>query len=138
MRLAMFNQKKSRDLDISTQLSFLNRLAKLLQRNRSMRDALEFMTYDPQLGQIAKRFVSELQTGTTIPESFRRMKFQPLVVSFLFLSSETGHFSDHLIQLNRLLLMRQEFEKRLKQLLRYPLFLLLICMLLIIMLNSFL
>lgn len=103
-----------------------------------MKQALEFLTYDPQLGHLAKQFVRSLEKGTSLKDCFKQHDFQPIVVSFLFFSNESGNLSEHLIHLNRLLTMRLEFQTKLKKLLRYPLFLLTVCIILLFALNMFL
>ena len=113
-------------------------MAKLLERDHSMKQALEFLTYDPQLGHLAKQFVRSLEKGTSLKDCFKQHDFQPIVVSFLFFSNESGNLSEHLIHLNRLLTMRLEFQTKLKKLLRYPLFLLTVCIILLFALNMFL
>lgn len=138
MHLAVHLWKKPKGPDPSTQLTFLNRLARLLQRDHSMKQALEFLTFDPQLSGLSKQFVHYLEDGQSIEECFKRMQFQPLVISYLFFSGESGNMSEHIIHLHRLLTMKLEFETKLKKLLRYPVFLFAICILLFIVLQTFL
>nr|WP_289036700.1 type II secretion system F family protein [uncultured Allobacillus sp.] len=138
MQKGLFKSNQKRKLNLTTQVTFLNRMARLLERDHSMKQALEFLTYDPQLGQLAKQFVHQLENGTSLKDCFKLYDFQPIVVSFLFFSNESGNLSEHLIHLNRLLTMRLEFQTKLKKLLRYPLFLLAVCIILLIALNTFL
>ncbi|PKR78981.1 hypothetical protein CEY16_04300 [Halalkalibacillus sediminis] len=124
MRSVILLLREKRPLKLQLQVQFLDRLSKLLIKNYSIKHALEFMVYDPQLGRIAEQFIVRLRSGESLDSCFKESKFQPSVVTFLYFSKESGKLPDHITNCTRILNMRMHFQKKLKEILTYPLFLL--------------
>ncbi|TFB23814.1 hypothetical protein E3U55_03100 [Filobacillus milosensis] len=137
MRLAILPFRYN-TFPIKEQIDFLDRLSRLLIKQYTMKQALEFMKYDPQFKVIANEFSNLLQKGTTIDECFRKLSFHPIVISFINFSNESGHISEHIINCNRLLKIKAEFQKKFLDVLKYPLLLIFISVLIIIGLNIYL
>ncbi|MET3684286.1 type II secretory pathway component PulF [Alkalibacillus flavidus] len=122
----LFNRLHPQQSSISLkdQVDFLNRLTKLLNHHFTLRRSLEFMLYDPKFSDLAEDLVNRLQQGQSIDQSFRDMNFHPMINAFLYFSSESGHMTEQLIQCHNMLKLRLDFQKKAKDITKYPLILL--------------
>ncbi|GEL77344.1 type II secretion system F family protein [Tenuibacillus multivorans] len=129
---------RRKSLPIAKQILFLNRLAKLLMKQYTMKQALEFMLYDPQLKNIAFSFFDFLQNGRSIDDCFKLTYFHPLVIAFMSFSKESGHISEHLMSCAQILKMKEDLENKLKRVSRYPLLLSIVSVFVFIGMNVYL
>ncbi|WP_188206149.1 type II secretion system F family protein [Alkalibacillus aidingensis] len=129
---------KRNRLPLKKQIDFLDRLAKLLGKNYSIKQSLEFMLYDPEFYKLARSFVDFLQKGISIEDCFRQLNFQPIVVAFLYFSKTTGHLSQQIINCNNMLKTKYELQKKLQKILRYPIFLMIFSLIILFSMTLFL
>ncbi|WP_027963428.1 type II secretion system F family protein [Halalkalibacillus halophilus] len=132
----MQNFKKK--LTLKKQIDFLDRLGKLLDQNFSFKRALELMTHDPEFYELAERFVIHLKQGKSIESCFRDNQFHSIVVAFLFVSKQSGNFSEHIVNCTRALQMKHNLVKKLNEVLRYPMILLFFSIIIFFSISTFL
>ncbi|WP_167264261.1 type II secretion system F family protein [Alkalibacillus almallahensis] len=138
MVLSKMIHRQTSSISLKDQVDFLNRLAKLLKHSFTLRQSLQFMMYDPKFNYLANEFVIRLQQGQSIDSCFRELKFHPIVNAFLYFSTSSGHMSYHLIQCYNLLKMRVDFQKKLKDITKYPLILLILSLVIFFCMSLFL
>ncbi|WP_170158447.1 type II secretion system F family protein [Aquisalibacillus elongatus] len=127
-----------RKLSMSLQLAFLSRLTKLLNQNYTIRQSLEFMRFDPQLKSTASQLTVYLQKGHTIHRCFNYLAFHPIVITFMNFSKESGQLSQHLSYCQRLLIMKLNLQKKLMNVLKYPMLLIFVCIVIFSVINMYL
>ncbi|MFD2637430.1 type II secretion system F family protein [Piscibacillus salipiscarius] len=129
---------RDRPLNLQTQIQFIERLSKLLGKHYTIKQALEFMHFDHQLDHIANKFSLLLHSGHSIDYCFKMLSFHPLIISYINFSKESSHLHDHLSHCTHLMKLRYNLQSKLKKTLRYPLFLILMTIMLFIGLNLYL
>lgn len=137
MLLDLLNKRLKNNVSIIKQITFLDRLSKLISKHYNLRQALEFMEFDPQLKEISRKFSALLHNGHPIDHCFRLLAFHPLIVAFIKFSKESSHFQEHLSHCTKLMKMRHQIQNKLSKALRYPLVLLLLSMTLFIVMNYY-
>ena len=75
---------KKKTIPLKEQIQFLNRLIKLLEKNYTFKKTLELMTYDPQFSKLATSFLHLLHDGSTVEDSFRKLKFDSTVIAYMY------------------------------------------------------
>ncbi len=129
---------KKKTIPLKEQIQFLNRLIKLLEKNYTFKKTLELMTYDPQFSKLATSFLHLLHDGSTVEDSFRKLKFDSTVIAYMYFTKESGQMLNQIKNCNQILSMREKLQDKLKKIIRYPTFLIIISVFLFIMMSSYL
>ncbi|MGM8214104.1 competence type IV pilus assembly protein ComGB [Bacillaceae bacterium W0354] len=137
MRLAL-HRFRVKNLSLNEQIYFLDRLTKLLEKNYTFKRSLQMMTYDPEYSQLATKFIDLLHKGNPVEHCFRYLKFESTVVAYMYFTKEAGDIIDQIRNCNELLKMKAQFKQKLQEIIRYPLFLLIISLVLFIFMSTYL
>ncbi len=111
-------------LPIRKQILFLRRICHLLERGFPLLEALKMTSWDPSLAPITHTITEQLKTGQPMDTAFQQASFSRNVVSFLFFARINQDLPSMFRQCADLLNIQEEYTRKLKQVLRYPLFLL--------------
>lgn len=136
MNILYLGRKKI--IPLPNQITFLNRLHKLLKSGYTFNRALSLLTFDPSLGTIARKVENRLKKGNSLEEILRTIGFSNIVVSFLYFSKTTGQLETSLFQSAQLLRQQQQFMQRAKKALQYPTILFMFLLFLFLSLKLFL
>lgn len=138
MHWDLLNRRHESSINLTKQIQFLDRLSKLLNRHYPLKQALEFMHFDPQLSDLSRKFSVLLIRGHPIDQCFKFLRFNPLVISYIKFSLESSHFHEHINHCTQLMKLRYDLQTRLKKSLRYPLLLLVISIVLFLGMSYYL
>src|SRR5690625_2747846 len=131
-------QVRNKTISLKEQILFLDRLVKLLEKNYTFKKSLELMTYDPQFSKLATTFVRFLHEGTSVEDCFKKLKFDSSVIAYMYFTKESSQILNQLKNCNHLLSMRDQLQDKLKKIVRYPTFLIIISVFLFIMMSTYL
>ncbi|MGM8365120.1 competence type IV pilus assembly protein ComGB [Virgibacillus sp. W0181] len=139
LRKIFFKWRNRRKLDNNVQLQILRRLARLLKNGYTLIEALETMTWENQLVAPIKIIIRSLKEGSTIDEAFETAKFHPVIISHLYFVRLNGDLQKSIDNCIEIFATRMQQMKKFRQIMHYPLFLLIIfCILLLFIKNSIL
>ncbi|MCU9613861.1 competence type IV pilus assembly protein ComGB [Caldibacillus lycopersici] len=117
---------RKRRWSIHEQALLFQRLGLLLQQGYTLSEAIDFMIIqlDKEKSSALTTGVEQLKTGERFYKVLSNLKFHPTAVSFVYYGEENGQLAFSLKTTGELLQKRENDEGRLKNLLAYPLFLL--------------
>ncbi|UOQ93723.1 type II secretion system F family protein [Halobacillus shinanisalinarum] len=112
-------------LPLAKQILFLRRLCHLLDKGFPLLESLKMTSWDPILALIASTITEQLKVGQPMDAAFQQANFSKSVISFLYFSRIHQDLPSMFRQCAELLHIQNEYTKKLKQVMRYPIFLLL-------------
>ncbi|WP_072887595.1 competence type IV pilus assembly protein ComGB [Ornithinibacillus halophilus] len=110
-----FNQPSS---DI--QLKFLNRLSRSLNNGYSLIDALETIKWDITLLPIVNPILTHLKNGKSLDQAMELARFHPSITSYLYFVRVNGDLDKSIKRCAELFENRLHYQKKFKQVIRYP------------------
>ncbi|MDM5189954.1 competence type IV pilus assembly protein ComGB [Bacillus sp. DX4.1] len=118
----MFERKAWR---LYEQVLLLKRLGELLEKGYSLLHALEFLQFQlSSQKQIQLQYIAEeLKKGKSLHDAFHQLMFHPDILSYLFYAQRHGDVSFALQQGSVLLHRKDKHQKDMMKVLRYPIFL---------------
>lgn len=108
------------------QLRFLKRLSRALSIGYSLNEALEVLQWDKTISSTANQIIVLLRDGNSFPLALEKMKFHPIVISFIALSKEYGDLESSIQKTVEIFERRIEYSKKFTQVIRYPLILIVV------------
>lgn len=129
--------EKRNEFSPTLQLTFLKRLYRLLKRGYSLNEALEVISWDKNLNNVVEIIRASLYAGDSLDQALVKANFHKLIVLYIYFVRING---DLLMSLNKSIHM---FEQRLlslqkfKRVSRYPFFLSLIFLFLLLIIRLF-
>lgn len=108
------------------QLRFLKRLVRLLENGYPLLEALEVIAWDKELTAMANHFITALKTGTPFDQIFEELNFHQMIRSFLYFTRSNANLAESIRKCAEMFEQQLRNTKKFKQILRYPLILLLI------------
>lgn len=126
---------KDKKVSAPLQYRFLSRLSRLLGNGYPMLHALETMQWDKTLAPIAKEVTNELKQGYTLDQVLVNLQFHSIITSYLFFSRTSGELKECIDKSILLFEQRNTYTKKFKQIIRYPIILLMIFSILLIVLK---
>lgn len=122
---------------LEEQIIFLDRLAKLMDKQFTLKRSLELMTYDLKFSDLANQFLALLHDGHSVDHCLRLLHFETTVSAYMYFTKEAGQLVKQLNNCLTLLKMKRDFLKKLKEVSRYPVILFAICVFLFLFLSSY-
>ncbi|WFT76970.1 type II secretion system F family protein [Halobacillus naozhouensis] len=95
-----------------------------MDRGFPLLEALKMTSWDPSLAPITHTITEQLKSGQPMDTAFKQASFSRNVVSFLFFARIHQDLPSMFMQCADLLHIQEEYTRKLKQVMRYPLFLL--------------
>ncbi|GGN63906.1 MULTISPECIES: type II secretion system F family protein [Oceanobacillus] len=118
--------KKQRKLPETIQIRFLKRVERFLTNGYSLQDALEATAWDKDLAPISQYFLVKLKEGARLDNIFESAGFHPAISSFLYFVHANSDLNEAIRKCLELVEHQFQNVRKFKQIIRYPLFLLLI------------
>ncbi|SDI95709.1 type II secretion system F family protein [Salimicrobium halophilum] len=118
----IFNRKQ---LPLPVQIHFFKRMSPLLEKGYPVHRALDITGWDEDLKPLTSELLYHFKKGDSLEEAFRKARFSPMVISFLYFGKVRKDFPSLFRQCYQLLVISHDSKKKLWQTLRYPLILLL-------------
>jgi len=122
-RLSNFISKNNKRVSDSLQLYFLERMERLLTNGYSVIDALDIMAWDKKLTPFTTMMKKTLRKGKPIDIAFKHSHFHHMIVSYLYFVRYNGNLLYSLTKCRTMFAKRLHYMNKLRQTLRYPLFL---------------
>ncbi|MCF3941760.1 type II secretion system F family protein [Oceanobacillus alkalisoli] len=117
---------KQRKIPETIQIRFLKRLERFLINGYSLQDALEATAWDKDLASISLYFLEKLKEGIRLDTIFEQAGFHPSISSFLYFINANSDLKEAVGKCLELVEHHFQNVRKFKQIIRYPLFLLLI------------
>jgi len=127
--------KRQIKLSEQIQLRFLKRLHRFLLNGYPLLEALEAIKWDKELEETANNFIEALKDGTPIDTVFEKTGFHQSISSFLYFIRANSNLVESVGKCAEMYEHRMKNTKQFKQILRYPLILLVISSLVIFFIN---
>lgn len=108
------------------QLRFLKRLVRLLENGYPLLEALEVIAWDKELMTMANHFITSLKAGKRFDDIFEELNFHEMICSFLYFTRSNSNLVESIQKCAEMFEHHLKNTKKFKQILRYPLILLLI------------
>ncbi|WP_173916160.1 competence type IV pilus assembly protein ComGB [Halobacillus sp. Marseille-Q1614] len=115
--------REGKSLSIKKQITYLNRLSKLLNKGYPILGSLKMASWDPAFHKISSQLMDELNSGSPIDTAFKKANFSPRVVAFLYFARIHKDLPLIIQQCADLLELQYNYSKKLSDSLRYPLLL---------------
>lgn len=119
-----FRKKSKLKQDI--QLRVLKRLDRLLKKGYPLIEALETMVWEHQLVQPVSTIIRSLKNGEAVDTAFEKAMFHPTITSHLYFVRLNGDLQTNIQNSIEMFSTRIQHMKKFKQVMQYPLFLLVI------------
>src|SRR5690625_2937959 len=85
-----------KQMDHESQLTFLNRLHRLLTNGYPLIDALEAISWDEKMSQFSNEIKESLLHGKYIDEAFKAARFHKLIVMYMYFVRINGDLTNSL------------------------------------------
>ncbi|WP_082233851.1 type II secretion system F family protein [Halobacillus massiliensis] len=121
--LRRLNSKEPPKISIKKQITYLNRLSKLLSKGYPISNSLRMASWDPAFHNISNQLLEELNNGSPIDTAFKKANFSSHVVAFLYFARIHQDLPLLISQCADLLQLQYDYSKKLLDAMRYPLFL---------------
>ncbi|HLR58857.1 MAG TPA: hypothetical protein VK094_00065 [Pseudogracilibacillus sp.] len=82
LKKKLFNRKNNHLNEIE-QSYFLDRLYRFLSHGYPLLESLNKMEWDPNLKEIAKEFSGSLKRGTSLEDTFAKLNFHSIIVTYM-------------------------------------------------------
>lgn len=128
----MMKYKRHKKLSDVTQLQFLKRLYRLLEKGYPLIAALETISWDNSMRASAQKIIYRLKNGHHLDKAFDSVPFHKSITAYLYFVRVNGNL---LISIKKSIIMfehRMNYMSKFKQIMRYPILLLIIFVTLII------
>ncbi|GEM04411.1 competence protein ComG [Halolactibacillus miurensis] len=120
--MALFQRRKSiLSLSLMQQLSFMKRLATLLEANYSMKEALHVLKFNKTFHHVAETILARLSNGDTLDHILRQIQFHPQFITHVHYGLLRGHLSDGIIQAITFIDKQHRLKQHFLKTIRYPL-----------------
>lgn len=127
---------KHKKINQELQLLFLKRLHHFLEEGYSVLNALEFMQWDKHFAHVVEPIIDALKGGKTIDEALKTITFHSTITSYLYFIRINGDLLGTLAKCIEMFEYRMKYLKKFKQIIQYPLLLLLIFTILFIFMKQ--
>lgn len=121
------------------QALFFKRLSELLMKGYSLNEALEFLKI--HLGHKQRTDIeyclNQLNKGNPLHIIFSQLCFQPICISYIYFGEKHGRLTDSFYSISSILLKKSEEQRKLFQLLAYPIFLIVFVMTMFLFFNQY-
>ncbi|MFG6148535.1 competence type IV pilus assembly protein ComGB [Halobacillus sp. B23F22_1] len=114
----------SPSLPLKKQITFLNRLCKLLTKGYPLLKALKMTSWDDNYKKITQDIIDELNVGNPLDEAFKKANFSKQVSSFLYFARIHKDLPSMFRQCAEILQLHHDSKKKLQEAIRYPIILL--------------
>lgn len=121
--IVKFRLSRERSLSTSQQALFFHRLSHILLKGYPLLDALKMTGWDPSLKPIADLLTMYLVRGEKIDTAFQKANFSKMITNFLYFGRVHHDLPVMFRQCEQLLQMKKDYQRKLMQVLRYPLLL---------------
>ncbi|WP_100010665.1 competence type IV pilus assembly protein ComGB [Lentibacillus sediminis] len=108
------------------QLRFLKQLNRLLENGYTLIHALEVINWDKQLKTPVRTISSRLKEGASLDEALEHAEFHASICTYLYFTRMNGDITSSLKKAMEIFDHRVRYTKKFRQIIRYPLFLLII------------
>ncbi|ARI77072.1 type II secretion system F family protein [Halobacillus mangrovi] len=122
-RTLKFRLSREKKLSTSQQSLFFHRLSHILSKGYPLLDALKMTGWDPALKPIADELTMYLVRGEKIDTAFQKASFSKMITNFLYFGRVHHDLPVMFKQCEQLLQMKKEYQRKLIQVLRYPMLL---------------
>lgn len=119
------------------QLRFLKQLNRLLENGYTLIHGLEVITWDKKLKTPARTISSKLKKGASLDEAFEYADFHSAICTYLYFARVNGDITGSLQKAMEIFDHRVRYTKKFRQIIRYPMFLLIIFGLLLYFIQQF-
>lgn len=127
--------KRQNKLSEKIQLQFLKRLHRLLSNGYPLLDALEAVAWDKELTSLANHFIQSLKAGERFDKVFDETGFHSQISSFMYFTRANSNLVGSMKKCIDMFEHRMKNTKKFKQIIQYPLILLLIFSIVIFFIN---
>lgn len=133
----LFSYKKEK-FSIQEQSYFLVKLSELLQENFTLSESIDFMKYMmPKRKNAMNYLLNQLKNGYRLDETLLKLGYSDQIVSQIYLGNQNGQFKQALLNSGTFLEVYAKEQKKIKQLLIYPMILVSFVLLLLLGIRQF-
>ncbi|MGI8316158.1 type II secretion system F family protein [Halobacillus mangrovi] len=122
-RILKFQIRREKILSTPQQALFFHRLSHILSKGYPLLNALKMTGWDPALKPIADELSMYLVRGEKIDTAFQKARFSSMITNFLYFGRVHHDLPVIFKQCEQLLQMKRDYQRKLMQVLRYPLLL---------------